>query len=74
MSVTAILGFIAVLPRCYPGSGKVVGATGFEPATPCAQGRCANQAALRPDTKSSENFTPLVKREPLTVARLVAKR
>jgi len=37
------------LPRCYPGTRKVVGATGFEPAfakataakpaTPCAQGR-----------------------------------
>jgi hypothetical protein len=27
----------------------LVGATGFEPATPCSQGRCANQAALRPD-------------------------
>ena len=28
-----------VLPRCYPGTRKVVGATGFEPATPCAQGK-----------------------------------
>ena len=27
-----------LLPRCYPGTRKVVGATGFEPATPCAQG------------------------------------
>ena len=27
----------------------VVGARGFEPPTPCSQGRCANQAALRPD-------------------------
>ena len=39
VSVTAILGFIAVLPRCHPGTRKVVGATGFEPATPCAQGK-----------------------------------
>ena len=29
----------------------MVGARGFEPPTPCAQGRCANQAALRPDIK-----------------------
>jgi hypothetical protein len=28
---------LEVLPRCYPGTRKVVGATGFEPATPCAQ-------------------------------------
>ncbi len=27
----------------------VVGATGFEPATPCPPDRCANQAAPRPD-------------------------
>jgi hypothetical protein len=26
-----------VLPHCYPETRKVVGATGFEPATPCAQ-------------------------------------
>ena len=28
---------------------NMVGARGFEPPTPCAQGRCAIQAALRPD-------------------------
>ena len=27
-----------LLPRCYPGTRKVVAATGFEPATPWAQG------------------------------------
>ena len=27
----------------------LVGARGFEPPAPCSQGRCANQAALRPD-------------------------
>lgn len=27
----------------------MVGARGFEPPTPCAQGRCASQAALRPE-------------------------
>ena len=27
----------------------LVGASGFEPPAPCSQGRCANQAALRPD-------------------------
>ncbi len=25
-----------------------VGATGFEPTTPCSQSRCANRTALRP--------------------------
>src|SRR4051812_34223185 len=30
---------IAVVTRCHPGTRKVVGATGFEPATPCAQGK-----------------------------------
>ena len=28
---------------------KMVGARGFEPPTPCAQGRCASQTALRPE-------------------------
>ena len=28
-----------VEPRWNPGTRKVVGATGFEPATPCAEGR-----------------------------------
>ncbi len=27
----------------------LVGARGFEPPTPCSQGRCASQAALRPE-------------------------
>ena len=27
----------------------IVGAAGFEPATPCSQNRCANRTALRPD-------------------------
>ena len=27
---------------------NLVGARGFEPPTPCSQGRCANQTALRP--------------------------
>src|SRR5215210_5031662 len=38
--------------RCYPAVtpelGKVVGATGFEPATPCAQGRCATRLRYAP--------------------------
>src|SRR5688500_3045136 len=37
-----------LLPRCYPGTRKVVGATGFEPATPCAQGRCATRLRYAP--------------------------
>src|SRR5438093_10251653 len=39
---------LRVLPGCYPGSEKVVGATGFEPATPCAQGRCATRLRYAP--------------------------
>ena len=35
-------------PRCNPGTRKVVGATGFEPATPCAQGRCATRLRYAP--------------------------
>ena len=31
-----------------PTSPRLVGARGFEPPTPCSQGRCAYQAALRP--------------------------
>src|SRR5512134_2279099 len=34
-------------PR-LPGTRKVVGATGFEPATPCAQGRCATRLRYAP--------------------------
>jgi hypothetical protein len=30
-------------PRWNPETRKLVGATGFEPATPCAQGRCATR-------------------------------
>src|SRR5690348_12792490 len=31
---------------------KVVGATGFEPATPCAQGRCATRLRYAPTLKN----------------------
>ena len=38
--------------NCYHsaqnGPRKVVGATGFEPATPCAQGRCATRLRYAP--------------------------
>jgi hypothetical protein len=37
-----------VEPRWNPGTRKVVGATGFEPATPCAQGRCATRLRYAP--------------------------
>ena len=33
-----------VVERC-----SLVGATGFEPTTPCSQSRCANRTALRPE-------------------------
>jgi hypothetical protein len=39
---------LELLPCCYPGTRKVVGATGFEPATPCAQGRCATRLRYAP--------------------------
>ncbi len=31
---------------------KMVGATGFEPATSCSQSKCSSQAELRSDTRS----------------------
>ena len=34
-------------------SSEVVGATGFEPATPCAQGRCATRLRYAPTTRLS---------------------
>ena len=44
---------------CYPNRVTMrfldlfrVGARGFEPPTPCSQGRCANQSALRPVVSS----------------------
>src|SRR5882672_11247793 len=39
-----------------PGTRKVVGATGFGPATPCAQGRCATRLRYAPTLKIL-NFT-----------------
>src|SRR6185369_7879590 len=41
--------------------GKVVGATGFEPATPCAQGRCATRLRYAP-TGMPSYFSALVNR------------
>ena len=43
-------------------SSEVVGATGFEPATPCAQGRCATRLRYAPTSSGPsivEHF-PLV--------------
>jgi hypothetical protein len=40
----------------------MVGAAGFEPATSCSQGRRANQAALRPDTKQMQKYISFFKR------------
>src|SRR3954471_19489508 len=34
-------------------SSEVVGATGFEPATPCAQGRCATRLRYAPTQKTA---------------------
>jgi hypothetical protein len=33
---------------------KLVGATGFEPATPCAQGRCATRLRYAPTSNALE--------------------
>jgi hypothetical protein len=35
--------------------GIVVGATGFEPATPCAQGRCATRLRYAPTLKTLDS-------------------
>jgi hypothetical protein len=40
-------------------SVRLVGARGFEPPTPCSQGRCANQSALRPAILSVAPITQL---------------
>src|SRR5512137_568708 len=39
-------------PLLYPAelqAQRLVGVRGFEPPTPCSQGRCASQAALHPE-------------------------
>ncbi len=41
-----------------PGTRRVVGAAGFEPATPCAQGRCATRLRYAPTLKTLD-FTLL---------------
>ena len=44
--------YASVLNYCtYRNWQKMVGVRGFEPPTPCSQGRCASQAALHPDGK-----------------------
>src|SRR3954469_4699501 len=40
---------------------RVVGATGFEPATPCAQGRCATRLRYAPTLKTLD-FTAISRR------------
>ena len=61
-----------LLPRCYPGTRKVVGATGFEPATPCAQGRCATRLRYAP-TLEILNFTAVSRSSPVRVLAFLAK-
>src|SRR5213596_873351 len=46
---------------------KVVGATGFEPATPCAQGRCATRLRYAPTPSIIACSAP--ERERMAVAR-----
>ena len=64
-----IIGHCQRLRRCYAWTISniqlpitndevdryAVGVTGFEPATPCAQGRCANRTALHPEV----SFVPI---------------
>src|SRR5438132_9445241 len=47
-------------------SSEVVGATGFEPATPCAQGRCATRLRYAP-TLEILNFTAVSRSSPVRV-------
>src|SRR5262245_29888569 len=47
-------------------SSEVVGATGFEPATPCAQGRCATRLRYAPTLKIL-NFTANFRNSPVRV-------
>ena len=45
--------------RCIPTQRVgMVGATGFEPATPCAQGRCATRLRYAPTLKTFDFRTP----------------
>ena len=37
-----------VCNRLFPVENKMVGAAGFEPATPCSQGRCATKLRYAP--------------------------
>jgi len=50
----------------------VVGATGFEPATPCAQGRCATRLRYAPTLKNP-NFTALSASILMTVASFLTE-
>src|SRR6266508_2648504 len=71
--VSRISGFVAlVIQRRYShgsaGNARapiLVGATGFEPATPCPPDRCANQAAPRPDGSRLFRADSYQVREPL---------
>src|SRR5205823_3078406 len=63
---------VRVEPRWNPGLRKVVGATGFEPATPCAQGRCATRLRYAP-TLEILNFTAVSRSSPIRVLAFLAK-
>ena len=47
------------------GTRKVVGATGFEPATPCAQGRCATRLRYAPTREPALSHDGIATRAPL---------
>src|SRR5438132_7781265 len=52
--------------------GELVGAAGFEPATPCAQGRCATRLRYAP-TLEILNFTAVSRSSPVRVLAFLAK-
>src|SRR5689334_8611759 len=51
---------------------KLVGATGFEPATPCAQGRCATRLRYAPTLKIL-NTTAVSRSSPFAIFAFLAK-
>jgi hypothetical protein len=56
------LKFDRVEPRWNPGTRKVVGARGFEPPTPCAQGRCATRLRYAPTPHDTVTLRPRANR------------
>ena len=58
LKVYQVLGIESVTHVTGKDTRKVVGATGFEPATPCAQGRCATRLRYAPTSDWSSDSRP----------------